>query len=63
MRISQNGLYIESYAKCPNCGILLYENSMADQVELATHEGQTYCSQRCLDWKIDRDKRRAAIAS
>jgi hypothetical protein len=63
MKFSQNGLYIESYAKCPNCGVLIYESSAADRAKLVTYEGVTYCSQRCVDWKIDRDKRRAAMTS
>ena len=62
MKFSQNGLYIESYTKCSNCGVLIYESSAADRAELVKHEGQTYCSQRCVDWKIDREKRRAALA-
>jgi N-methylhydantoinase B len=60
MKFSQNKLYIESYQKCPNCGNLMYEDSAADRAALVVHGTETYCSQRCVDWKIDRDKRRAA---
>jgi hypothetical protein len=54
MKFSHNGLYIERYIKCANCGVLLYEASAKEQ---AQHEGETYCSQWCIDWKIKRDER------
>ena len=56
MRFSENGLYVERYIKCGTCGALIYEKR--DQ-ELLTHEGITYCSQWCIDWKQSRDARRA----
>lgn len=62
MKFSQNGFYIESYTKCPNCGVLMYEDSAEDRANLVVHEGTKYCSQRCVDWKIDRDARRAGKA-
>ena len=55
MRFSENGLYIERYIKCGNCGVLIYEKK--DQ-QILTHDGVTYCSQWCIDWKIAREKRR-----
>jgi hypothetical protein len=55
MRFSENGLYIERYIKCGNCGVLIYEKK--DQ-QILTHGGVTYCSQWCIDWKIAREKRR-----
>jgi hypothetical protein len=55
MRFSENGLYIERYIKCGNCGVLIYEKK--DQ-QILTHDRLTYCSQWCIDWKIARDKRR-----
>ena len=63
MKFSQNRLYIESYTKCANCGNLIYADSEADRARLVIHDKQSYCSQRCLDWKIDRDRRRAFQAT
>jgi hypothetical protein len=60
MKFSQNGLYIESYSKCANCGVLIYENFAEDARKKVQHEGKTYCSQECVDWKTARDARRAA---
>ncbi|MFC0218199.1 N-methylhydantoinase B [Pseudochelatococcus lubricantis] len=60
MKFSQNGFYIESYSKCPNCGQLMYEDAEADRARRVTHEGKTYCSRRCVDWKLDREARHAA---
>ncbi|MGD0075966.1 MAG: hypothetical protein ABSD31_16725 [Candidatus Binataceae bacterium] len=54
MKFSQNGLYIERYTKCANCGVLIYEASAKEQVH---HEGQIYCSRWCVDWKTKRDER------
>ena len=59
MRFSDNRLYIERYLKCANCGVLIYEASAEDSTRRKTHEGSTYCSEECVDWKIDRDARRA----
>lgn len=56
MRFAQNGLYIEQYVKCANCGVLIYEKVSKDHVQ---HEGETYCSSWCVDWKTARDARRA----
>lgn len=59
MKFSLNGLYIESYTKCANCGVLIYENSEEDSRKKTVHDGSTYCSQECVDWKVARDIRRA----
>lgn len=59
MKFSQNRLYIESYCKCANCGQLIYVDSKSDQEKTVKYDKQTYCSQRCVDWKIDRDQRRS----
>jgi hypothetical protein len=56
MKFAHNRLYIESYDKCPNCGLLLYEQ-LAGTVQKA---GIRYCSQWCIDWEADRNQRRAA---
>jgi len=54
MKFSRNGLYIENYTKCTNCGVLIYEASSKNHVY---HEGKIYCSQWCVDWKIKRELR------
>ncbi len=62
MRFAQNRMYIESYNKCPNCGILLYEkpaNAISDAVLVAS---KLYCSSWCVEWEADRGKRLAADA-
>ena len=63
MKFSPNGLYIESYRKCPNCGNLMYEDSAVDGATRVVHDKETYCSQRCVDWKLDRDRRRASAGA
>jgi N-methylhydantoinase B len=56
MKFSENGLYIERYIKCGNCGVLIYEK---EGQGLLTQDDVTYCSQWCIDWKIARGVRRA----
>lgn len=58
MRFSANRLYVESYEKCPNCGILLFEASDAAQDRVMTG-GRTYCSAWCVTWEGERQARRA----
>ncbi|MFN3261090.1 MAG: hypothetical protein ACE37J_11075 [Pikeienuella sp.] len=60
MKFSQNRFYIESYVKCANCGTLVYDDSPEDQARKVTLEGATFCSQWCVDWKHEREARRAA---
>ncbi len=49
MRFSDTGYYIESYVKCGNCGVLVYDDGVvADRKDLA---GVTFCSDWCVDWK------------
>lgn len=60
MKFSLNGLYIESYTKCANCGVLIYENSAEDGRKKTEHEGRIYCSSDCVDWKTARDARHQA---
>lgn len=62
MKFSRTGLYIESYSKCANCGVLIYEDAAEDARRMRRHEGQTFCAQECVDWKTARDARRAASA-
>ncbi len=59
MRFAQNGLYIEQYLKCCNCGVLIYEKN---HTHIETAEG-LFCSAWCQDWKKARDARRAKKAA
>lgn len=60
MKFSGNGLYIEEYIKCVNCGVLIYETELASSVEV---EGKgLFCSQWCVDWRDGRERRRAGSA-
>lgn len=59
MKFSQNGLYIESYTKCTNCGVLIYDK--IDKVEPGP-DNAPYCSSWCIDWKKERDARRSKSA-
>lgn len=63
MKFAQNRMYIESYNKCPNCGILLYEKPQSATSAPVISEGKTYCSTWCVEWEADRAKRRAAEAT
>ncbi len=63
MKISQTGLYIESYSKCANCGVLIYENSAEDAKKMRRHENRIFCSEECVDWMTAREARRAASAA
>lgn len=57
MRFAQNRLYVEAYNKCPNCGLLLYEEPSGGVAGAVPFEGKLYCSQWCVDWEIDRRRR------
>ncbi|MGO4832506.1 hypothetical protein AB4144_09470 [Rhizobiaceae sp. 2RAB30] len=63
MKFSQTGLYIESYSKCANCGVLIYENSAEDAKKMRRHENRIFCSEECVDWMTAREARRAASAA
>lgn len=54
MKFSENGLYVERYIKCGNCGVLIYQRANQG---ILTHDGITYCSRWCIDWKISRERR------
>jgi hypothetical protein len=60
MRFAKNRLYIESYTKCPNCGILIFEDSKRNMQETKLIEGKLYCSDWCVTWERDRASRRQA---
>jgi N-methylhydantoinase B len=50
MRLSPDGLYIERYVKCANCGLLMYEDGVA------TADGRDLCSSWCAEWDAKRRK-------
>lgn len=58
MRFAPSKLFIESYDKCPNCGILIYEKPTYATTEPVVSDGKIYCSQWCVDWESDRKERR-----
>ena len=57
MRFAKNRLYIESYTKCPNCGILIYEDSAQSMEGTKLIDGKLYCSSWCVDWQRNRTAR------
>ena len=59
MRFAKNKLYIESYTKCPNCGILIYEDSAQSMEGTKLIDGKLYCSSWCVDWQKNRAARQA----
>jgi hypothetical protein len=63
MKFAQNKLYIESYDKCPNCGLLLYEKPANVEDTAVLHDGRKYCSQWCVDWERERAARRSRPAA
>jgi hypothetical protein len=62
MKFSQNGLYIEKYVKCANCGTLIYSNDSEQQKQAIKKDDQILCSQWCVDWAEARRQRRAESA-
>ncbi len=56
MKFADNGLYIEEYIKCANCGALIYETDRPASVEI--EDKGLFCSQWCVDWASAREKRR-----
>ena len=63
MKFAQNRLYVESYNKCPNCGILLYEQPASGSAPTVVSGGQLYCSAWCVSWESERKARRQAEAT
>ena len=52
MRFAKSGYFIESYVKCANCGVLIYE----DDPKIGSPDGgEVYCSDWCREWKRRRD--------
>lgn len=52
MKFADNGYYIESYSKCSNCGVLIFE---ATEKATRRWQGQRFCSQWCEDWYVARN--------
>lgn len=48
MRFSDTKYYIESYVKCANCGVLIYD---AGRVQTLGGEEMVFCSAWCEEWK------------
>jgi len=59
MKFSQNGLYIECYQKCANCGVLIYDGTVDDATKQIDPNGRLFCSTWCVDWAHEREARRA----
>jgi len=62
MKFSQNGLYIERYQKCANCGVLIYAGTVDDDASHVDADGNLFCSTWCADWAHERAARRAQQA-
>jgi N-methylhydantoinase B len=54
MRFSENGFYVESYVKCANCGMLIYDDGLPGQRH---GEAVVFCSPWCVEWAALRDSR------
>ena len=63
MKFSKNKLYIETYIKCVNCGILIFEDSKKNMPQHSSENGRVYCSSWCVDWETERETRRVAEAN
>ena len=51
MKFAKNRLYIESYTKCPNCGILIFEELQQNMEQTILIDGKRYCSSWCVSWE------------
>jgi hypothetical protein len=48
VRFAPSGYYIESYIKCDNCGVLIYDDGLrAPQPEF---NEKLFCSKWCIAW-------------
>ena len=64
MKFAKNRMYVESYIKCHNCGILIFHGSEADKKDsITTAKGLRYCSAWCVTWETDRNERLRAEAA
>ena len=58
MKFASNRMYVESYYKCANCGLLLYEKpAQAETAAMIVRNSQMYCSEWCIAWEAERDQR------
>jgi 5-oxoprolinase (ATP-hydrolysing)/N-methylhydantoinase B len=53
MRFSEKRYYIESYVKCANCGVLVYDAGV--QAHATDGAPRLYCSDWCRDWAAQRE--------
>jgi len=60
MKFAQNRMYIESYNKCQNCGLLLYEKPANSDSDVIIVAGKSYCSAWCVNWENERNTREGA---
>lgn len=56
MKLSATRLYVETYVKCRNCGILIYDAGRPEAVE---RDGDLFCSTWCVEWFDKRAAERA----
>ena len=52
MRFADKGYYIEEYVKCANCGVLVYDQGIADST---SQKSRIFCSDWCREWMSLRD--------
>ena len=63
MKFAPNRMYIETYHKCANCGLLLYERPAQAEPAMLVRNRRIYCSEWCITWEADREQRLRAEAS
>ncbi|SAK85874.1 hypothetical protein AWB77_04541 [Caballeronia fortuita] len=61
MKFSQNGLYIDKYIKCANCGTLVYVDEPKEMKTAVQVSDRLFCSQWCVDWAEARRLRRGEL--
>jgi len=52
MRFSDTGYYIESYVKCGNCGVLVYDDGVTSPRD--DLKDVIFCSDWCISWKTQK---------
>jgi len=53
MRFSENGYYIESYLKCANCGVLIYDEGVEPETQ-TENASLRFCTPWCREWHAQR---------
>lgn len=53
MRFSANGLYVERYVKCANCGLLVYHEGIKSR---RRDKNAIFCSNWCVEWSALKDQ-------